>query len=209
MNNTSTILKDVERFYLSLSKKGIMLSSKDYHLISEWIESGISKEQILKGIRKTFESKDNNRIRGLSDCTEFVEIGTKKEESKTNKPDTTVSSENDYLVGILSNFSKIIENSHNDITTEFIKTINDELRKLINGKSEDMFSGINQLEEQFFKQLPDYLSSDQLENYKKELNQFLSSGEEYINEKSKNKALNNFSKNFIIDKYLGCNPFEI
>ena len=74
MTGISSIIKEIEQYFLNLSQKGIMLSSRDYHIITDWIEKGLTKEQILLGIRNTFHSKDRARIRNLSDCSEFVEV---------------------------------------------------------------------------------------------------------------------------------------
>jgi len=190
-----------------------MLSSRDYHLITEWIDKGITKEQILKGIRNTFESKDNKKIRNLSDCNEFVELSIVENETKikTNisknadiNPDN-----NSYLLQLLNNFNKLIQNNTKYELNNFYENINDRLKHFINNNNDEMYSNINKLEEEFFLKFPDHLNSQDMKNYKTELKDFINNGNNYINEKSKNRALKNYTKNFIITNYLGINPFEL
>jgi len=186
-----------------------MLSSRDYHLITEWIEKGISKEQILNGIRNTFQNKELKRVRSLYDCSEYVEI---KENKKVLEPIKQVENSpdnNNYLVQILKNFNNLIKDGTNTEILSFYNIYNDKLKYLINSNKVDMFSKINKLEEEFYLKFPDHLGTKDLDSYKTEINKFINSGNNYINEKAKNKALNNHSKNFIINTYLGFNPFEL
>ncbi len=213
MKTTSTIIKDIEQYFLNLSQKGIMLSSRDYHLITEWIEKGISKEQILKGIRDTFQSKDIKRIRNLFDCSELVELSLTKKEARIKQIVSRITEvnpdNNNYLVQILNNFNNLIQNNSKSELNNFYVIINDKLKHFINSNNDEMFSNINKLEEEFFLKFPEHLNAQDIANFKAEINNFINSGNDYINEKSKNKALNNYSKNFIITNYLGINPFEL
>ena len=209
MKTTSTIIKDIEQYFLNLSQKGIMLSSRDYHLITEWIEKGISKEQILTGIRNTFQTKDINRIRNLYDCSELVERSSEKKETVVTKTVQFNPDNNNYLVQILNNFNNLIQNNSKSELNNFYEIINDKLKHFINSNNDEMFSNINKLEEEFFLKFPGHVNVQDKANFKAEINNFINSGNDYINEKSKNKALNNYSKNFIITNYLGINPFEL
>lgn len=186
-----------------------MLSSRDYNLITEWIQSGISKEQILKGIRNTFNNKDIKSIRSLHDCIEFIDLPKKSIENTEQKPDKAGSETSSYLVGILHNFNRLITDSPNENIKAYFLNIYDKLKKLINSENEEVFSNINSLEEEFFQNYTEHMDNNDKNIFEKEINIFLNSGNDYINEKSKNKALNNFTKNFIIDNYLGFNPFEL
>ena len=213
MNTSHNIIKEIEKYYLDISQKGIMLSSQDYHLITEWIEKGISKEQILKGIRTAFENKNTKKIRNLSDCSQYVEIFLRNKESdiKTIKSDNLKTNPNNssYLLQILNKFNNLMENNSKPELNDYFIKINDKLKYFINSKDDEIFSNINKLEEEFFQKLPEHMNSEDKTIFKTELNTFINSKNDYINEKSKNRALNNYSKNFIITNYLGINPFEI
>jgi len=209
VNNSSTFIKDIEQFFLNLSQKGIMLSSRDYHLVMKWMEKGITKEQILSGIRNAFQIKDIKRIRSLDDCREFVELEDGTHETTNDKKIKTSPEYNNYFVQVIANFKKLTDRENNQKLLNFFNVFNDKVKYLINSNDNEIFQQINSLEDKFFDKFPKYLNKNESQNYQSELKNFISSGNDYINEKAKNKALNNFSKNFIIDNYIGFNPFEL
>ena len=206
MNTSDNTIKEIEQYFLGLSGKGIMLSSMDYHIISGWIEKGLSRDQILTGIRNAFQSQD---IRKIADCVIYVE--SEKEDRSEKLPENKVkSSDNsDYLTSIINNFNDLVSSNVGSSISDFYSNYGDEIKKLINTGGDQLFTLINKLEDRFFEEFPCHLSSDDFKNYQTQINNFLSSRNDYINEKSKNKALNNFSKNLIINNYLHKNPFEI
>ena len=209
MTGISSIIKEIEQYFLNLSQKGIMLSSRDYHIITEWIEKGLTKEQILQGIRNTFNNKDRSRIRNLSDCTEFVEVYGKENKKESEDTNVVNSESTDYLVHIINNFNTLISSQSNKGVLDYINEYSEKLKYFINNSKEDLFSDINDLEEQFFKNFPTALDQSELNVFESKKNEFITSGKDYINEKAKNKALNNFTKNLIINNYLEINPFEL
>ena len=78
MAHDSNYLKDVENYFLSLAGEGVMLSSLDYGLISEWRERGIPKELVLRGIGYAFRSRGHEEtggrgVRNIKQCAEYVE----------------------------------------------------------------------------------------------------------------------------------------
>ncbi len=79
MGNNSDYVKDIEKYFLSLAGKGIMLSSMDYSLILEWRNKEIPKEVVLKGINRAFEEsrlRDGqgvSSIRNLKQCVRYIE----------------------------------------------------------------------------------------------------------------------------------------
>jgi len=209
VNNSSTFIKDIEQFFLNLSQKGIMVSSRDYHLITEWMEKGITKEQILSGIRNAFQNKDIKRIRSLADCSEFVELEDGTHDSTNDERIKTSPENNNYFVQVIANFKKLTNRENNQELSNFFNVFSDKVKYLINSSDNEIFQQINNLEDKFFEEFPKHLNNNESQNYQSKLINFISSGNDYINEKAKKKALNNFSKNFIIDNYLGFNPFEL
>ena len=206
MKSSDNTIKEVEQYFLGLSGRGIMLSSMDYHIISGWIEKGLSKQQILTGIRNAFQSQN---IRNIADCVKYVESEKEDRSEMFTKKNEESSDSSDYLTSIINNFNDLVSSTPGISISDFYSKYSDELKKLINTGGDQIFTLINKLEDRFFKELPGHLSQEDFKNYQTQINNFLSSRNDYINEKSKNKALNNFSKNFIIDNYLDKNPFEI
>ena len=178
----------------------------DYHIISGWIEKGLSREQILTGIRNAFQSQN---IRKITDCVKYVESEKEDRSEEFPKNNEKSSGNSDYLTTIINNFNDLVSSNTGSGISDFYSNYSDEIKKLINTGGNQLFSMINKLEDRFFEEFPGQLSPHDLRNYKTQINNFLNSRNDYINEKSKNKALNNYSKNFIIDNYLDKNPFEI
>ena len=206
MNTSDNTIKEIEQYFLSLSGRGIMLSSMDYYIISGWIEKGLSREQILTGIRNAFQSQN---IRKIADCVKYVESEKEDRSEEFPKNNEKSSGNSDYLTTIINNFNDLVSSNTGSGISDFYSNYSDEIKKLINTGGNQLFSMINKLEDRFFEEFPGQLSPHDLRNYKTQINNFLNSRNDYINEKSKNKALNNYSKNFIIDNYLDKNPFEI
>ena len=107
MGNNSDYIKEIEKYFLSLAGKGIMLSSMDYSLIAEWKNKEIPKEVVIKGINRAFQKQksadggDVSSIRNIKQCAVYVEqsvieyspvIGKKVERVQTKDSDNVVNS---------------------------------------------------------------------------------------------------------------------
>ena len=133
-----------------------------------------------------------------------VRIIKQSEGAKVSNSEST-----DYIVHIINNFNILIGKHDKTGVFDYINEYSEKLKYFINNSKEDLFSNINDLEEQFFKNFPSALDQDELNIFELKKNEFITSGKDYINEKARNKALNNYMKNLIIDNYLGINPFEL
>ncbi|HSE82964.1 MAG TPA: hypothetical protein VLB01_00280 [Thermodesulfobacteriota bacterium] len=61
MSYRSSYIKEVERYFLSIVGRGIMLSSRDYDLIASWRKRGVPKEVIFRGISNGARSYRDKR----------------------------------------------------------------------------------------------------------------------------------------------------
>ncbi|MGI9533595.1 MAG: hypothetical protein ACR2NW_01485 [Thermodesulfobacteriota bacterium] len=206
MSNTDTFIQEVENYFLTLSEKGLMLSSKDYFLITEWMERGLSKEQIYSGFRKAFEEKTKGRIRNIYDCKEYVENSeVRTNRSEPDKIDVVESS--NYIDRIISNFDKLMANEKRPNLLKLHKIYKSKVSKL-NAVNNNIFEEINRIEKKYFAKFLDYLEEDERLNHKIKIESVVNSSNDYINEESKKKALNIQLKNLIIEEYININPFE-
>lgn len=184
-----------------------MLSSKDYHLALEWMNRGYKLESVLKGIKKAFEN--NNNIRRLSDCIEYIETTENDEINVNNEYSPSDKQHTEYLTKIITNLSTLIESEKDQKINTFYKSYIDKIKYLLNSDLKNIYNEVNTIEEEFFNEFPEQLDKEKSKEFQAQLNKFIRSGKDYINEKAKNKALNNHAKNFIIDNYLVINPFEL
>ena len=206
MSRSDTFIKEIEDYFLNLCEKGLMLSSRDYFLIQEWMEKGMSKEQVFRGISNAFEGKAKGAITRIADCKEYVESCDIKENvSATLKSDIEESA--GYIDHIVKNFEKIIKNEkhanllklHNKYRTEIFN---------LKGAEVNVFEEINTIEEEYFSRFVNFLGKQDRINIEKKIIEAVNSGNDYINEQSRKKALNNQLKNLIIKEYIYFNPFE-
>ena len=206
MSQADTFIKDIENYFLTLSGKGLMISSKDYYLIKEWMERGLSKEQIFKGIRDAFEQKTEDRIKNIYDCKEHVE----NSEIKLNKSEsikTDLVESKFYIDKLINNFNQLINKEKHPNLLKLHNKYKSELSKL-NADSNNLFEKINKIEEKYFDQFFEYLEQKDKSNLKHEINKAVNRDNSYINEAYKKKVLNIHSKNLIIEKYIYFNPFK-
>ena len=54
-NKNLNYLTTVEQFFLSLKDSGLHLSANDYHLVSQWEESGVVVEKLCRAIETGYE----------------------------------------------------------------------------------------------------------------------------------------------------------
>ena len=206
MGQADTFIKDIENYFLTLSGKGFMVSSKDYHLIKEWMERGLSKEQIFKGIRDAFEQQTGDKIRNIYDCKEHVE----NSEIKLNKSELV---ENDFLESksyinkLINNFDQLITKERNPNLLKLHNRCKSQLLKL-NADSKNLFEKINKIEEKYFNQFLEYLEQKDKSDLKHKINKAINNSSSHINEVYKKKLLNIHLKNFIIEEYIHFNPFK-
>ena len=130
-----------------------MVSSRDYHLITEWMEKGITKEQILSGIRNAFQNKDIKRIRSLADCREFVELEDGTHDSTNDERIKTSPENNNYFVQVIANFKKLTNRENNQELSNFFNVFSDKVKYLINSSDNEIFQQINNLEDKFFEEV--------------------------------------------------------
>ncbi len=66
---------EIERFFIKKRGRGLMLSPKDWQVMSEWEDGGIPLQVILRGIDKTFSQKGSEKqeINFLAYCKPQVD----------------------------------------------------------------------------------------------------------------------------------------
>lgn len=168
MGNNSDYLKDIEKYFLSLAGKGIMLSSMDYSLILEWRDKEIPKEIVFKGINRAFENsqrvhgKDKSSIRNLKQCVEYINnsieefrpiIGDKKQRAGSSESDISVSN-------IILKLNTSIQSAKEDIVKNYYVSMKESILKFQDTENTNFLSLCTQVEEKslekFFMNLPEH-----------------------------------------------------
>lgn len=213
MSQSDTFIKDVMNYFFTLrgKEKGLMISPKDSYLIMEWHSRGLSKEQVIKGIRDAFEQIPKRNIRSIYDCREQVENSEAEPGEPAIEPmlERTGSLEVKlYIKALSDSFSRLIKKE----TSSALKDLHSEYKErllMLDTSEKSVFEKVNEIEEEYFGRIPGCLDDARRVDLKDETSRFLNSRSDYINERSKEKLLNTWLKNLIIEKYISFNPFEV
>ncbi len=129
-------IADIERYFLGLAGKGLMLSARDYGFIRELGERSVSKEMVIKAIAYGFEKK---RQRGAQDprglfnikqeIEEYLKIQSAEPESRREEPRSAAFARSSIIENVLRKLDKIIiEEKREDIRGRY-----EELRGKVRG----------------------------------------------------------------------------
>ncbi len=207
MSQSDTFVKDIENYFLTLCGKGVMVSSSDYYLISKWQDMGLSKERVIKGITDAFEQKTGKNIRSICDCKEQVESSG----SELNERRSVAAGSLEvrlYIKDLSDNFNRLIKAER----SSDLRKLHSEFKAGLLGldvSEKNVFEKVNEMEAEYFDRIYRCLYKVHSETFKDDVERFLASRDDYVNERSKEKLLHTYLKNLIIEKYISFNPFEV
>ncbi len=121
-------IADIERYFLGLAGKGLMLSARDYGFIRELGERSVSKEMVIKAIAYGFEKrrrKGAEEPRGLFNIKQEVEEYLNKtqsaeRESRQTEPRNAVFARSSIIEQVVKRLDKIIiEEKEEDIRGKY------------------------------------------------------------------------------------------
>lgn len=72
-DSDSAYIREVTDYFCALAGTVSMISSQDEHLLMRWRRDGISKQDVLMGIKKAFETGAGMKKIKISSCSKFVE----------------------------------------------------------------------------------------------------------------------------------------
>jgi len=173
MGNNSDYIKEIEKYFFSLAGKGIMLSSMDYSLITEWKKKEIPKEVVFKGISRAFqERRDESSIRNIKQCAKYVEqsvieyspvMGKTLDRTQSTDLDNTLSS-------IVETLNQIINSESSQKNKNYYIDLK---QKLLSVNEENPLSHISNIEEgsldKFFMGLDEHVKDEIIEEAKGKL----------------------------------------
>ena len=113
-----------------------------------------------------------------------------------------------YIKALSDNFSRLIQKE----TSSVLKDLHNEYKErllMLDTSEKSVFEKVNEIEEEYFGRIPSCLDDAHSVGLKDEMNSFLNSRSDYINESSKEKLLNTWLKDLIIEKYISFKPFEV
>ena len=122
-------IADIERYFLGLAGKGLMLSARDYGFIRELGERSVSKEMVIKAIAYGFEKKRQRGAqepRGLfnikQEVEEYLKAQSAEPESKQAQPRSAAFARSSIIEQVVKRLDKIIvEEKREDIREKYEK----------------------------------------------------------------------------------------
>ncbi|GIW47170.1 MAG: hypothetical protein KatS3mg078_1047 [Deltaproteobacteria bacterium] len=195
-------VKDIERYFLTLTGKGIMLSPRDYSMILEWQKKKIPKEAVLQGIRMAFKEKARRGRRGvsLSNCAPFVERVARV--WKTGEGGTEEVGRVDQIK------TSIIERVEDAIRNERdrrVESVYIHLREKILGikaTEEEFFLAIGEVEEWMYEEFFKRLSDVEREEVLAQAEKLASNRRQFVTEKAFRESLL-FFRNLVLKRRYG------
>ena len=154
-------IADIERYFLGLAGKGLMLSARDYGFIRELGERSVSKEMVIKAIAYGFEQKRQRwaqEPRGLFNIKQEVEEYLKAHSGEPEPQDAAAFARSSVIEQALKRLDRIIiEEKREGIRKkyqELRKRVRDtdgtgsaniykQFNSLWRGFVEDVFSGLS------------------------------------------------------------------
>lgn len=108
-------IADIERYFLGLAGKGLMLSARDYGFIRELGERSVSKEMVIKAIAYGFEKKRQRgaqKPRGLfnirQEIEEYLKAQSAEPAPEQTEPETAAFTRSSIIEQVLRRLDKII-----------------------------------------------------------------------------------------------------
>ncbi|MCI0454602.1 MAG: hypothetical protein L0Y68_06360 [Candidatus Dadabacteria bacterium] len=184
MSYKNTYIKDIENYFLNYVARGIMLSPKEYDLIMKWKARGVPKEVVYKGITKAIENcrKKVTRSefpRSLVYYASFIEDEIRNYKNiQENKSDNIEPKPNDFIQRILDRLAKIITSEKRDNVRKHYVETRKRISDLLNSNDEDIFTTLENIEEEFYEALFQSLPLSEQER-------IISNAKEMINKRSR------------------------
>ena len=127
-------IADIERYFLGLAGKGLMLSARDYGFIRELGERSVSKEMVIKAIAYGFEQKRQRGAqepRGLfnirHEIEDYLRTHSVEREPKQATPRNAAFTRSNIIEQVLKRLDRIIvEEKREDIRGKY-----EELRRRV------------------------------------------------------------------------------
>ena len=120
-------IADIERYFLGLAGKGLMLSARDYGLIRDLGERSVSKEMVIKAIAYGFEQRKERGAkepRGLfnikDEIEDYLKTQSVKRKSNQTRPRNAAFARSSVTEQILKRLDRIIvEEKREDIREKY------------------------------------------------------------------------------------------
>ena len=160
-------IADIERYFLGLAGKGLMLSARDYGFIRELGERSVSKEMVIKAIAYGFEKK---RQRGAQDprglfnikqeVEEYLKTQLAEPEPEQTEPPTAAFVRSSIIEQALKRLDEIIIEEKEEGIKEKYKTLRQRVCETDSAGSANIYKQLDSLWQGFVENVFSGLSAE-------------------------------------------------
>lgn len=204
--NNSNYIKDVEQYFLKITRKGLMLSGKDYNLINKWFEQSVPKETLLKAIQNAVSDKDLNKLRGIYSLEDNIENFIKSTYTKVDihKDNPSNLSKTNTLAPILRRIDSVINSKTDDNIKNALTNARYKIEELKSSQTDNFYSKLKKIESDFFDTIYDELDHKLKKTIGKDAEKKLPKEAKNFDKETKKKSVKAF-RNEIVKSKLNLN----
>lgn len=199
-------IADIERYFLGLAGKGLMLSARDYGFIRELGERSVSKEMVIKAIAYGFEKKRQRGARdprGLfnikQEVEEYLKTHSVEPESKRTKPRSAAFAESSIIENILRKLDKIIIEEKREGIREKYERLRQGVREADNTGSANVYKRFDSLWRGFVEDVFSGLPAERQEQITVAARNRLPDGAKLYDEDARKRTLNAFRDEIVCE----------
>lgn len=201
-------VREVEKYFLSLAGKGIMLSSKDYDLIAGWKKRGVPAEVVFRGISNAAEALKKKKgvcafplnVAGLAYFIE-QEIALYRRTEKDKSPNTELKRD-DLIAKITERLAVAIKSEkRGDIKAHYVR-VRKRVVEITDSAKENIFGELDRVEEDFFEIFFRALPEPEQERIKLGAESMIAKRRRFMTDKARRESFLSF-RNEILKKDYG------
>ena len=204
-------IADIERYFLGLAGKGLMLSARDYGFIRELGERSVSKEMVIKAIAYGFEKKRRMGARdprGLfnikEEIEEYLKTRSAEPEPERAEPKTAAFTRSSIIEQVLKRLDKIIIEEKEEHIKEKYERLRERVCETDSAGSANMYRQFDSLWRGFIEDVFSGLSAERQEQITAAARSRLPGEAKLYDESARGKTLRAF-RDEIVCETLGIN----
>ena len=199
-------IADIERYFLGLAGKGLMLSARDYGFIRELGDRSVSKEMVIKAIAYGFEKKRQRGFqepRGLfnikQEVEEYLKTQSAEPESKQTQPRDAAFARSSIIEQVLKRLDRIIVAEKRENIREKYEKLRQRVRETDNLDSANIYKQFDSLWQGFIEDVFCGLPSERQKRITTAARSRLPSEAKLYDEAAKKKTLNAFRDEIVCE----------
>ena len=206
-DNISNYINEIEKYFLNLIGRGVMLSSKDYYILSNYFQNNVSKEIIIKGINNAFNS--NLKLKSISDCKNFIDELTSVFDKQNYYSESEKIDNKPFVLSFIDRFNQVVSEESNENLKNFYISFNEKVTELLEYENDKVFAKLDLLEKEFYDKFFDTLDDSEASNLINEAENMISNDSKFINDEVRKNTLIAFRNKILVERFGLINLFDI